>query len=343
MKKYGLEIVIHILFWISTAWLIVSGFSIQSQEIELINGTETVKIVRNNGLIYQLLICILISMIAFYINAWFIIKRNQSESWKNATRYIVLTFLILTALIYAVTEIRLFSRAPSIPKQIAFGLAVFYFSISNAYGLVKKLISNEQRHQKLIIDKKQAELNLLRNQLQPHFLFNALNNLLSMVNRSDNPKLTSSFDKLSQLLRFIIEDNRTEMIPISKEIQFLKNYIDLQKLRFEEEEITVQFNIKGQYEEQKIEPALFISFVENAFKYGTEPEKSINISIEFDLSNADSIQFTIRNKKMMTSTNGIGTGIETTKKRLELIYPGKHELKITNTEDFIVHLMLYTK
>lgn len=254
-----------------------------------------------------------------------------------------MVFAILTALIYAITEIRLFNSTPPIPKQIAFGVAVFYFSISVAYGLVKKSIFNEQRHQQLIIDKKQAELNLLRNQLQPHFLFNALNNLLSMVNRAENPKLVSSFDKLSQLLRFVIEDNNTEMIPISKEIQFLKNYIDLQKLRFEENEVAIQFHVKGKYDTQEVEPGLFIPFVENAFKYGTEPEKSITIDIEFDLSNVNSVQFEIKNKKMMTGTNGIGTGIETTKKRLELIYSDKHELNIKNTDDFIVQLKICTK
>jgi LytS/YehU family sensor histidine kinase len=113
-------------------------------------------------------------------------------------------------------------------------------------------------------------------------------------------------------------------------------------LRFEEGETSVQFNVKGKYDKQKIEPGLFIPFVENAFKYGTEPENSTKIDIEFDLSRADSVQFEIKNKKIMTGTNGIGTGIETTKKRLELIYPDKHELKITNADDFIVHLTIYT-
>lgn len=208
--------------------------------------------------------------------------------------------------------------------------------------MFKKSIQDTTYLQKLIIDKKQAELNLLRNQLQPHFLFNALNNLLSMVSSSENPKLVSAIDKLSQLLRFVIEDNKTEKILISKEIIFLKNYIDLQKLRFEEGEVSVQFNVKGEYDKQKIEPGLFIPFVENAFKYGTEPEKSTKIDIEFNLLKADSVQFEIKNKEMMTSTNGIGTGIETTKKRLKLIYPNKHNLKITNADYFIVHLTIQT-
>ncbi len=342
MKKW-IEPIIHALFWLCTAWLIASSFSIQSHQIEIVNGIEEVEIVRNNGLAYQLLICILFSFVAFYINSWLIIKNSRTGNVNSLNWYVLITFIILSAWVYVITEIRFLGNTPPIPKQIAFGVSTFYFSLSIAYALVKTSLYNNQRNQQLKIDKKQAELSLLRNQLQPHFLFNALNNLLSMVNRTDNPKLVNSFDKLSHLLRFVIEDNKAEKIPISKEIQFLKNYIDLQLLRFEEDEISIQFNVKGGNIEQKIEPGLFIPFVENAFKYGTEPEKHSKIDVEFDLSKTDSIQFKIKNKVMLTNANSIRTGIETTKKRLNLIYPDKHKLKISNDDDFIVQLNISTK
>jgi sensor histidine kinase YesM len=165
----------------------------------MLNGVESVKIVRNNGVAYQLLICIFISFIAFYTNFRVIIKKNQIESLSALIWYVLAIFAGASVLVYAVTEIRLLSNSPPIPKQIAFGAVFFYFSVSVAYALAKNSMFYHQRHQQLIIDKKQAELTLLRNQLQPHFLFNALNNLLSMVNRSENPKLVSSIDKLSNL------------------------------------------------------------------------------------------------------------------------------------------------
>jgi len=308
-----------------------------------VNGIEEVKIFRNSGLAYQLLICILFSFIAFYINAWLIIKNSLTCNVTNLIGYVIVTFIILSALVYAITEIRFLGFAPPIPKLIAFGVSTFYFSLSIAYALVKNSIYANYRNQQLLIDKKQAELSLLRNQLQPHFLFNALNNLLSMVNHSANPKLESSFDQLSHLLRFVIEDNKAEKISISKETEFLKNYIELQMLRFEKGEVSIQFNVKGEYDEQKIEPGLFIPFVENAFKYGTEPEKTSKIDIQFDLSKTDSVKFEIKNNMMMTNTNSIGTGIETTKKRLDLIYPGKHKLKISNEDEFIVQLIISTQ
>ena len=343
MKKKWITIFIHVLFWLCTSWLITSSFSIQSHEIELIDGVEKVTIVRNNGLTYQLILCILLSLIAFYTNSWLIIKSNKAENIHKSIGYTALTFIILSTLVYFVTEFKLFSNAPPIPKQIAFGVSTFYFSLSVAYALVKNSIYNDQRHQQIVIDKKQAELSLLRNQLQPHFLFNALNNLLSMVKPFENPKLVNAIDKLSHLLRFVIEDNKAEKVPISKEIEFLKNYIDLQMLRFEEGEVNIDFKVKGENDQQKVEPGLFIPFVENAFKYGTEPEKSSKIEVQFDLSKSDYLQFEIKNKMMMTNTNGIGTGIETTKRRLDLIYPSKHKLKISNEDEFIVHLIISTQ
>ncbi len=341
MNKFWIETIIHILFWVSTAWLITSSFSIQSHEIELNNGIETVNIVRNNGVAYQLLLCIMVSFFAFYINYWLLIKRKGLAAMK--TWGVIYVFAVLLIVTYFLVEFRFFLKTPPIPKQIAFGVAIFYFSLSIAYSLFKKSLQDTASLQKLTIDKKQAELNLLRNQLQPHFLFNALNNLLSMVKPSENPKLVSSIDKLSQLLRFVIEDTKAEKIPISKEIEFLKNYIDLQKLRFDEGEVSVQFIVNGGNNHQKVEPGLFIPFVENAFKYGTEPEKPTTIEIEFDLTKPDVVQFTSKNKIMMVNNNGIGSGIEATRKRLALVYPDHHKLQILNAEDFIVHLNIITQ
>lgn len=342
MKSKWIEVVIHIIFWVSTAWLIVSGFSVQSHEVELINGVETVTIVRNNGLFYQLIVCVIVSIITFYFTTWLIFKMNHAKTNKSSIWYSALTFVIVLTVIYVLTEFRFFVKVPPIPKQIAFGIVTFYFALSIAYGLTKLLIYNSQRERQLTIDKKQAELNLLRNQLQPHFLFNAINNLLSMVNPSENPRLVNSFERLSQLLRYVIEETRTDKVSIAKEIEFLKNYIELQLLRFNEGEVNVDFNLIGQYDNQRVEPGLFIAFLENAFKYGTEPEKKAAIEIEFDLSEQNSIQFKIKNKVLMTNVSGVGTGIEATRKRLDLIYPNAHQLSISHSKDFIIKLTLNT-
>lgn len=342
MKSRWVEGIIHILFWVSTGWLIISGFSIQSHEIEVVNDVETVIVNRNAGLIYQLFGCILVSIVLFYLNTFVVLKQNRINA-KSPIWYSVLILMGVLVVIYLISEYRFFDQGPNLPIQISSGIVIFYFTISIAYSLLKILINNHQREQQLIVDKKQAELTLLRNQLQPHFLFNAINNLLSMVNPADNPKLANSFDRLSKLLRYVIEENHADKVNIGNEIDFLKNYIDLQLLRFDDGEVNVNFSIEGPYDKQPIEPGLFIAFVENAFKYGTEPEKTTTIEISFDLTNPDEIHFFSKNNTLMTNKNGPGTGIESTQKRLALIYPQKHQLSISHSDNFIIRLTINTK
>jgi len=285
----------------------------------------------------------MVSVMAFYFNTWLIFKWNKSKSNKRSFFYSAMTFVVALVVVLVLSQLRFSDELPRVPKEIAFGTVIFYFAISIAYSLAKLLNYNKQREQQLMVDKKQAELTLLRNQLQPHFLFNAINNLLSMVDSSENQKLVNSFDRLSQLLRYVIEEINTEQVSIAKEIEFLKNYVELQLLRFNKGEVNIQFDVFGQYISQKIEPGLFIVFVENAFKYGTEPEKRAVIKIEFNLTEFNSIHFRINNKVLMTNTNGAGTGIEATRKRLELIYPNAHQLSISISEEFIIELSIRTK
>ncbi len=343
MRKLWIEAIIHIIFWGSTTWLIASSFSIQSHEIDINNGEEIVNIVRNNSLIYQILFIILVAAFLFYFNSKIIYKLNQTNK-KTALGYSAMSFLIALIVVYIVTNLKLYVKFLPLPKQIAFGIVFFYFAISIAYGLAKLWLYDLKRHQQLVLDKKQTELALLRNQIQPHFLFNALNNLLSMVNPFENPKLTDSFERLSQLLRYVIDEAQKDRVSINQEITFIENYIELQLLRFSENEVNVDFKVIGNYNTQMVEPGLFIIFVENAFKYGTEPEKIANIEIFFDLTKKDTILFQIKNKVMLKNVSGNGTGIETTKKRLELIYPNTHHLSISITDvEFFVDLTLKTE
>ncbi len=328
--------ILEVIFWASTTWLFTNSFSVQMRQMKIINGVETLNIVRNTGLMLQILVCVLIGAIVFYATIWLLLKNNEL---KKQTIFLVL--LVFGSGIFGVYLIDFFNFKTTnlpLPSPIAFGIITFYFTISVAYSITKLLYLNHQRQQQLIIDKTKTELTLLRNQLQPHFLFNALNNLLSMVNPNDNPNLVNSFERLSQLLRYVIEETQSEKVNIKKEISFLENYIELQKLRFNENEIIVNLKVEG-YFNQKIEPGLYITFVENAFKYGTEPEQSAVIDIFFDLTKENKINFEIKNKIMMPYLTGNKTGIASTKKRLELIYPNKHKLIIKENEsDFVVTL-----
>jgi sensor histidine kinase YesM len=341
MKNRFLEILLHILFWVATTWLLTSSFSVQMRQLRIIDGIETVNIVRNSGLMFQILKCIGVAVVVFYSTAWSLLRRSELK--KQAILLSLCLFGVGFWVIYCIITFAAAAQSPPLPTAIAFGILTFYGTVSVAYSITKLFYRHHERQQQLLLDKKQTELTLLRNQLQPHFLFNALNNLLSMVKPDDNPKLMDSFERLSQLLRYVIEETKSEKVSIRKEISFLENYIELQKLRFNDHEVVVNFKVKGQYLDQKIEPGLYITFVENAFKYGTEPEQNCVIDIDFDVTKSDFIDFNIQNKIMINNVIGSKTGIETTRRRLALIYPEKYQLAVTETEIFIVNLTIQTR
>jgi sensor histidine kinase YesM len=345
MKTKWIEISINILFWVVTAWFISSSFSIQAQELELVNDQEFVRIVRNETIFRKLIFCIALSFVAFYINLWNI---NTNYRRFNKTRVVVVAVLLLSSvlvLFYGLEASIFGADSISLPVAIGVGVFVFYVTVSSSYGVVKILIKAEQQQQQLLMAKKQAELNLLRNQLQPHFLFNALNNLLSLVEQQQSPQLANAFDKLSQLLRYVIEETKNERVPLEKEIEFIKNYATLQLLRFETDEVRFKFSIVGDFLDQQLEPGLLIPFVENAFKYGTEPENSSTIDLKIVLPKPNELYFSITNDLLSynNTNDNTGTGIRAAKERLELVYPGKYSLKITKDEHYKVELILRTK
>lgn len=344
MKLNGSEILLNLLFWGLTGWLITSGFSIQSQEIQNINGVETIRIVRNETIIIKLLLCIGIAVILFYANLWNILRLYQQQNKTTTIFYSILILLCAFAIYYILERSNIPGPPFVLPASLITGILFFYFTCSISYGIGKIWLLADKQKQLLVIEKQHSELARLRNQLQPHFLFNALNNLLSLVDQKQSPLLADSIDKLSGLLRYIIDETAQYKVPVQKEINFIKNYAALQLLRFEKDEVVFNLEITGECTQQKIEPGIFLPFVENAFKYGAAPEQQTTINLWIDLSETNQLKFCISNHcfHSTSSPKGNGTGITSTKERLNLVYPGKHFLKITNNKLFQVDLTIIT-
>jgi hypothetical protein len=194
----------------------------------------------------------------------------------------------------------------------------------------------------LILEKQSGELALLRSQINPHFLFNTLNNIYSLVYKKseDAPEAVM---KMSSIMRYMLYDATTDKVLLEKEIEYLKSFIELEKLRIRHKDF-VELNISGNVEGRTIAPMLLIPFVENAFKHGTRtvttPGIRINLSIGehqimFDVSNHVRKQGTINKDKIG------GIGLTNIRRRLNLLYPGKHQLEISTTDDlYNVHLTL---
>lgn len=195
---------------------------------------------------------------------------------------------------------------------------------------------------KLIKEEKvAAELSYLRAQINPHFLFNTLNSIYSMaLTKSDNTP--TAVVKLSSMMRYALTEAHYQLVPLEQEIEYISDYIDLQKFRLVDT-VKLDYKVTGDAQNIKVAPLILISLVENAFKYGVNPEKDSSIKIELNIEN-QSLSFSVSNiivNNSIAENEKSGVGIENTKKRISLIYPGKHKLEIKKSENvFIVHLKL---
>jgi hypothetical protein len=311
----------------------------------MINETETIRTVRNESLLLKLSLCVAFSFLLFYANLWNILRLSGGTPSRVVGFASVILLLGCFGLYFLVELVWFRDLELSLPPSLMFGIVGFYLAISTSYGFGRVWLTTEYRTQQLALEKKQSELTLLRNQLQPHFLFNALNNLLSLVDQEKSPLLATSIDRLSGLLRHVVYDTATGLVTVRQEIEFIRNYAELQLLRFDQGELDFQLNISGTYDEQEIEPGIFIPFIENAFKYGAEPEKQSVIALSVDITAPDKVTFRVENTVFPALQNDPGSqkGIATTKKRLKLSYPGRHQLKIEGGQIFRVVLTLVTQ
>ena len=189
-------------------------------------------------------------------------------------------------------------------------------------------------------EKLHAELSYLKAQINPHFLFNTLNSIYAMA-LSRSEQTAGAIVQLSSMMRYVLVEAGKEKVPLEKELAYLNDYIQLQKSRFEGS-LHVVLDINGDPQDRQIYPLLLIPFVENAFKYGVNPEQPSTIGIRIDIGD-DGLRLHVSNHKVAvlpTDTPG-GLGISNTRRRLQLLYPGRHSLIIGDEpKTFIVSLNL---
>jgi len=220
---------------------------------------------------------------------------------------------------------------------------IIVFGLSVAYFFLKEWARVEKMRAQLAAVQLDTEVKFLKSQVNPHFLFNTLNNLFSMAQKKGNDSLADGISKLSGMMRYMIYESNEEKVPLKKEIEYLQDCIALNKLRYADNEAMVRFDFPQAVEGVVIAPMLFIPFVENAFKHGVAIGKSSAIDISITIANKQ-LMFNCSNmiysvKKMEQEKGGIG--LENVKRRLELVYPGKHRLVInTDNNKYIVDLAI---
>jgi sensor histidine kinase YesM len=200
--------------------------------------------------------------------------------------------------------------------------APLLFSI--AIKTTKRWVKTEAERKEADNFKLQTELQHLRYQLQPHFFFNSLNNIYSLVDISPD-KAKSTIHSLGKLMRYLLYETSTELVPLSKEIEFMRKYIELMNLRLTDK-TKVESSFPISEPQIKIAPLLFISLIENAFKHGVSANKESVISIDM-ITKENMVIFQIENynfPKQIDDKSGSGIGLPNLEKRLELLYPNKH-------------------
>jgi len=195
-----------------------------------------------------------------------------------------------------------------------------------------KLAEAEREKAKLEKENSESQLAFLRNQVSPHFFMNTLNNIHSLID-FDTEEAKESIIRLSKLMRHLLYDSDNKEIALQKEINFVKNYVDLMKLRFSEK-VKISLQLPKHLPDKTIPPLLFTSFLENAFKHGISYQGSSFIDITITYA-SDMLIFEVLNSNapMETAEESYGIGIENSQRRLKLLYGDKYDLKIEDRND----------
>jgi hypothetical protein len=255
-----------------------------------------------------------------------------------AQRY--LSYLIIYPRLYPDALATPFFYFPKIIKLSVMMYPVTFVAV--AIKLLKYWFANKQAQQILTQEKLQAELKFLKTQIHPHFLFNTLNNLYALTLKKSD-KAPEMVLKLSELINYMLYECTSDEVALSKEIKFIQNYIDVEKMRYGDK-LDIELRITGEVSDRKIAPLILLPFVENCFKHGaseTLQQSWVKVSID-----AQPHVMIIKVENSKSPENGVtqrkeGIGIQNVKRRLDLLYPEKHSLKILNGEEtFLVVLTL---
>ena len=286
-------------------------------------------------------------ILVFYLNyLWVVPRFLLKKNWKMFL--LVNVFVLMGALLVmdlwhlAATQLLPeVNNRPSKRSQFMFPryfwailTLILIISLAVAVRMIQRWHHIEEARKEAEAARAEAELSNLRNQLNPHFLLNTLNNIYALI-AFDQAKAQTAVGELSKLLRHVLYENQQDFVPLCKEADFMRNYIELMKIRVTDH-VKIDANINVQPNDSTpVAPLLFISLIENAFKHGISPQGAGKINIDVSQSNGD-ITCEIRNTcypKRENDKSGSGIGLEQVSRRLELMYPDRYTWEKGKTDD----------
>src|SRR5436190_11330333 len=346
----------HLLFWITWCLYFAVTFLVPTYWVPAWDLKGPMPQIEKYGLgisILRILMnCVLMTIVhmvlVYGIIYYFLTRYLTKNKNRTGTTALLGVFIILVAcfnylnflLTFSIsTRMHFFTKMPGMNYIIPFWTRQIVFNYPTVVGfaLAIKLLKRWYRKQKetdqLVREKINAELQLLKAQVHPHFLFNTLNNIYSCVlNESD--KAPEMIKKLSSLLHYILNDCNRQLVPLNKELSMIQDYIALEQIRYGDR-LNLNLHIQGTAKNKMMSPLMLIPFVENSFKHGTSrmlthPWVRLDIQIEKDL-----LEFKLSNNKPENNNESPGKkgiGLNNVKKRLQLLYPETHSLKIVESD-----------
>lgn len=342
MKKRTI-ILIHLLFW--TIASIIPHILLLAYSPGMSGGM----------IIYQS-ITQLYYIIVFYFIYFFVGPITIGSSRKLTTVIIIfgasvvfLFFLKIGKVIMIDSRYSLNLKQYGIYSPGHYASDILYIIFYSAFAILIKMTvrwydERKANEEKLIQDHK-FELELLKAQLNPHFFFNTINNIYSLVYKKSD-EAPAALMKMSDIMRYMLYESKAEKVPLEKEIEHLNDYIELQKLRFTNPGF-IDYLVTGDISTHHVPPMMLLSFVENAFKHGKKRVSNPGIIIRINATDK-LLNFIVSNyiieSTMKTDTGDAGIGLRNIRRRLELLFPGAHDLTITVRDDrYTVNLNIYLK
>ncbi len=331
--KSRYKILIHLLFWIYM--LNQAFFPVYLNKIDT-------KLLLDNIYLKDIFITTLLNIFVFY-TIYYIIPNFLRLSRKWYIFPFVLLLAIGLSAVRLPVEIAYWKYIAKLPaSQLQFQYewiwaTLKYTVIISIYAMLIRFsidwFESQKYKDELIKERQASEIALLRSQVNPHFLFNTLNNIYSLV-YSKSDEAPEAVMKLSGIMRYMLYDSNTDLVPVQKEIDYLNSFIELQQLRITQQSF-VEMKVNGSTENRTIAPMLLIPFVENAFKHGDKthsPGIRINLNIEpgklvFMVENY------LKNGNQPSNDDSGGFGLDNIKRRLGLLYPERHALTINTQKD----------
>jgi len=282
---------------------------------------------RSQFILFNYFFSSLYSIIFFYVNFFWAIPSLADKNKKGKYLLVLLFFVLMCSAVYKILPTVInFETERNIFFLFFAALIKLVFT-----SMVAWVIFLYKRNKEHTIAKNQAELAYLKAQINPHFLFNVLNSLYALaIKKSD--KVVDAISQISDMMRYNIEESQKCFVSLNQELEYLQDYIDIQKLRLTTK-TKITYNIKGESGNKQIEPLLLIAFIENAFKYGVSTEKESEIIINIQIVE-NNLKLYIQNDKVRKFLSTSGTGIKNTIKRLNYTYNNRYVLDISDKDDY---------